>query len=107
MPDPFECPDTCFVENPDSYNDHYIMCDDPEDDLTALAPITPCPQRRPHPPLDHRVDRLRLPPLAILRLVQPLPHPSPPLPGRRLLRRPAPLRRDQGADAVGPDVLVD
>ena len=84
------------------------MCDAPEDDLAALAPITPRPQRRAQPPLDHRVDRLNLPPLTVLLLVEPLLHPPPPLPGRRLPRRPAPLWRDQGADAVFlPDVLVD
>jgi hypothetical protein len=86
------------------------MCDDPEDDLTALAPIAPRPQRRAQPPLDHRVDRLRLPPLTVLRLEPPQrrPHPPPPPPGRRLLRRASSRRGDQCPDAVDlPDVLVD
>src|SRR5690242_195935 len=97
----------CSVENPDSCNDHYIMCDDPKDDFAALAPIAPRPKRRAESPLDHRVDRLRLPSLPIFLLVEPPLHLPPPPPGRRLLRRPASLRRDQGADAGGPDVLVD
>src|SRR5437868_3328319 len=83
------------------------MCDDPKDGLATLAPIAPRPQRGAEPALDHRIDRLRLPPLTVLLLVEPSPHPSPPLPGRRPLRGPAPLRRDQGAYPVGPDVLVD
>src|SRR5579871_6973607 len=86
------------------------MCDDPEDDLAALTPIVPRPQRRAQPPLDHRVDRLRLPPLAVLRLEPPelrLHPPSPP-PGRRLVRGPAARRGDQRPDAIHlPDMLMD
>ena len=67
-------------ENPYSDN-HHVMCDGPQDDLAALAPIPPRTQRRAEPPLDHRVDRLHLPPLAVLALVprEPLLHPPPPL----------------------------
>src|SRR5580692_8399438 len=86
------------------------MCDDPEDDLTTLAPIAPGPQGGTEPALDHRVDRLRLPPLAVFRLeaAELLPHPATPPPDRRLLRRPSPLRRDDRADAIRlPDVLMN
>src|SRR3954447_11277672 len=85
------------------------MRNHPEDDLAALAPIGPRPQRRAEPPLDHAVDGLRLPPLAVLG-PEPgeLPlYPSPPLPHRRLLRRTAPLRGDDRADRIRlPDLLV-
>src|SRR5205823_1445215 len=100
----------CSVENLSRSNDHYVMCDNPEDDLTTLAPVSPRPQRRAEPALDHRVDRLRLPPLAVLglELGEPLLHPPAPLPDRWLLRRPAPLRGDDRADPVRPpDPLVD
>ena len=33
----------CSVENLSGSNDHHIMCNDPEDDLAALAPIGPRP----------------------------------------------------------------
>src|SRR5262249_20449389 len=90
-----------------TYNDHHVMGDDPKDDLAALVPRAPRPRRRAPAPLHHAVDRLSLPPLTILLPVESLLHPPPPPPGRRLVRRPPALRRDQGADAVGPDVLVD
>src|SRR4029079_19764588 len=83
---------------------------DPEDDLAALTPVAPRPQRGAESSLDHAVDGLRLPPLAVLRLEpgELLFHPPPPSPGRPLLRRPTPLRRDDRADAVGlPHPLVD
>src|SRR5262245_29323374 len=86
------------------------MCDYSEDDLATLAPIAPRPQGGAEPALDHRIDRLRLPPLAVFRLeaVELLPHPATPPPGGRLLRRPSPLRRDDRADAVHvPGVLMD
>src|SRR5690349_3498776 len=54
---------TCSVENLCGSNDHHIMCDDPEDDLAALAPVRPRPQGGTEATFDHRVDRLRLPPL--------------------------------------------
>src|SRR5262245_15270724 len=87
-----------------------MMCDDPEDDLTALAPIGPRPQGGTETALDHRVDRLRLPPLAVFRPegLPPPSHPATPLPGRWLLRRPPALRRDDRADTIGlPDPLMD
>src|SRR5262245_54186028 len=90
----------CSVENLCGSDDHHIMCDDQEDDLTALAPIGPCPQGGTEAPLDHRVDRL--PPLAVFGLepVELLSHPSTPPASRWLLRRAPPLRRDDRADAV-------
>src|SRR4051812_32162646 len=72
---PLSCPPKCWmscsVENLSRSNDHCVMCDDPKGDLAALAPIAPRPQRGAEPPLDHRVDRLRLPPLAVLGLQSP------------------------------------
>src|SRR5262249_61349500 len=100
---------TCSVENLSGSNDHHIMCNDPEDDFAALAPIGPRPQCGAQAALDHRVDRLRLPPLTVFRLevVQLLSHPATPPPDRRLLRRPPALRRDDRADALGlADVLM-
>src|SRR6516165_6535702 len=100
----------CSVENLSGSNDHHIMCDNPEDDLAALTPIGPRPQSGAQPALDHRVDRLRLPPLSVFRLevVQLLSHPATPPPDRWLLRRSPALRRDDRADAVGlPDMLMD
>src|SRR4051794_24008909 len=86
------------------------MCDNTEDDLTALTPVIPRPQRGAESSLDHAVDGLRLPPLAVLGFEPgelPL-HPTAPPPLRWLLRRPPPLRRDDRADAVGlPHPLVD
>src|SRR5271165_7367643 len=98
----------CSVENPYSHN-HYVMCNGPQDDLAALAPVLPRPQRRAEPPLDHRVDRLRLPPLPVLPLVlaEPLLHPPPPTARRRLVGGPPALRRDDRADAMRPDAAVD
>src|SRR5690348_6503569 len=86
------------------------MCDDPEDDLAALAPVRPRPQSGTEATFDHRIDCLRLPPLAVSRpeVLPPLSHPATPLPGRWLLRRPPALRRDDRPDAVVlPDPLMD
>src|SRR6185312_3994453 len=90
----------CSVENLCGSNDHYIMCDNPEDDLTAFAPIGPRPQGGTEAALDHRVDRLRLPPLAVFGLEpgELLSDPSAPPAGRWLRRRPPALRRDDRAD---------
>lgn len=56
----------CSVENPDPYDDPYIMSNDSKHDLAAFPPIAPRPRRGAEPPLDHRVDRLGLPPLSML-----------------------------------------
>src|SRR5579875_807951 len=81
-----------------------------EDDLTALAPIGPRPQGGTEAALDHRVDRLRLPPLAVPlpQVLPPLPHPAAPIPGRWLLRGPPALRWDDGTHPKGlPGLLMD
>lgn len=67
------------------------MCYGLQDGFAAPALVVPRPQRGAQPPLDHRVDRLRLPPLPLLPLVG----------------RPPALRSDDGPDALGPDAAVD
>lgn len=83
------------------------MCDDSEDDLAALAPLAPAHGAEPCRRLIIELTVSDSHRLAECLLVEPMPQPSPPLPGRWVVRRAAALRRDQGADAVRPDVLMD
>ena len=97
----------CSVENLYSDN-HYVMRDSPQDDLTELIRLDPRAERRAESPLDHRVHGLHLPPLTILGLEpgESLSHHAPPPPRGRLLRRTAARRRDDRPHPVRADRLV-
>jgi hypothetical protein len=79
-----------------------------EDDLAALAPISPGAQRRAKSPLDHRYHCLYLPALAVSFLValEALLHRPPPATRWRLVRESAPLWRNDGPRAHQPKTAM-
>ena len=77
----------CFVSRLRSLQHHDVVSDAPKQQFVRPPPGRRGPTGRPEVPLDHAVDRLDLPPLAVGGgvglAVEPLPHHAPPDAGRR------------------------